>query len=363
MIIILSIGINGKRINELMSKFDLPIRALYQFKESGKYKLFLKCKKHQSVNIIHSDYGRYLYEHVNTLSSMKAFVYNICPKCRMNIFKKEVFNITGKEYKVLTDSWIGTHSKVTILHCLSNPHKFYITPDDFLSGRRCSLCANKRQRYSHLYTKKDWLASIAEHRPDDYNDYELVSFNDAKEKATFIHKKCLKSFNSTLSDFVYNKTFCPYCYSYSAGERLVASLLDSLNLKYKVHVTFNDLKDKSKLSYDFFLVDYNILIEYQGQQHFNPRTFGGISKSRALHNYFVQQLHDKMKRDYAQEHQFLLIEIPYTCNTIKSIFEYLSNKSAPNSWIVGRRNFTTRTVPNMYAEQLSQIIKQHVNVQ
>lgn len=44
-------------------------------------------------------------------------------------------------------------------------------------------------------------------------------------------------------------------------------------------------------------------------------------------------------------------------------FRTVSNKSAPNSWIVGRRNFTTRTVPNMYAEQISQIIKQHVNVE
>ncbi len=44
-------------------------------------------------------------------------------------------------------------------------------------------------------------------------------------------------------------------------------------------------------------------------------------------------------------------------------FRTVSNKSAPNSWIVGRRNFTTRIVPNMYAEQISQIIKQHVNVE
>lgn len=53
--------------------------------------------------------------------------------------------------------------------------------------------------------------------------------------------------------------------------------------------TYPDLKDKLLLRYDFYLPDYNILIEHQGEGHF------GKGK------YYSEELikHDRLKYQYA----------------------------------------------------------------
>lgn len=54
--------------------------------------------------------------------------------------------------------------------------------------------------------------------------------------------------------------------------------------------TFAGCRDKKPLRYDFWLPDYKVLIEVQGQQHYNEKypTFSVMCK------------HDKLKRDFAQ---------------------------------------------------------------
>ena len=72
------------------------------------------------------------------------------------------------------------------------------------------------------------------------------------------------------------------------------------------------------MSYDFYLPDQNILIEYQGLQHYQPIDyFGGDDR------FMVQQKHDQMKLDYAKEHGYNLIAIPYTEDTLAKIKKYL----------------------------------------
>ena len=60
------------------------------------------------------------------------------------------------------------------------------------------------------------------------------------------------------------------------------------------------------LSYDFYLPDYNLLIEYQGQQHeYAVDWFGGEEK------FVRQQEFDTQKRNYAKNHDIHLLEIWY----------------------------------------------------
>ena len=60
------------------------------------------------------------------------------------------------------------------------------------------------------------------------------------------------------------------------------------------------------LSYDFYLPDYNLLIECQGVQHKEwQKTW--MSKER-----FERQLeHDRRKKEYAKQHNIKLLEIWY----------------------------------------------------
>lgn len=65
-----------------------------------------------------------------------------------------------------------------------------------------------------------------------------------------------------------------------------------------------------------------MLIEYQGQQHYQPvEHFGGNS------TFMIQQKHDQIKRDWAIEHGYREIEIKYDQN-INSILNKLFNNYA-----------------------------------
>lgn len=65
------------------------------------------------------------------------------------------------------------------------------------------------------------------------------------------------------------------------------------------------------MPFDFYLPDYNILIEYDGEEHFRPVNFGGISDDEALEHLKITQYHDKIKTNYCQENGIPLIRIPF----------------------------------------------------
>ena len=94
--------------------------------------------------------------------------------------------------------------------------------------------------------------------------------------------------------------------------------MKAFGITYEYQKTFPDLKDVQTLSYDFYLPDQNILIEYQGLQHYEPVDhFGGDGKFK------LQQKHDKLKSDYARDHGYNLIAVPYTYDTLSKIKKYL----------------------------------------
>ena len=82
-----------------------------------------------------------------------------------------------------------------------------------------------------------------------------------------------------------------------------------------------------RLSYDFFVPQYNILIEFDGLQHEKPvGIFGGDKR------FATQQEHDGRKRKYAKEHSFDLLEIwYYELNNIEQILNkklYVNNEKS-----------------------------------
>lgn len=93
----------------------------------------------------------------------------------------------------------------------------------------------------------------------------------------------------------------------SAGEFTLNQILSSLDINYITQYKFPDLiGDYLPLKFDFFLPDYNTLIEYQGGQHYKPvNLFGGEEK------FQQQQRYDNLKREYCKEHGYRLIEISY----------------------------------------------------
>lgn len=107
----------------------------------------------------------------------------------------------------------------------------------------------------------------------------------------------------------------------SKGEFLIRDFFIKNNIPYEKQKTFDNLRGtgNGKLSYDFYLPIYNLLIEFQGIQHYqvNER-FGGETQ-------FVKQVeHDKRKREFALKNKIDFLEINY--NQIKDIEKILVDK-------------------------------------
>lgn len=70
------------------------------------------------------------------------------------------------------------------------------------------------------------------------------------------------------------------------------------------------------LSYDFYLPQQNLLIEYQGEFH------NHTDRLRSDYEFKKQQIHDKKKLEYAHNHNIDLLEIwYYDFNNIEDILE------------------------------------------
>jgi very-short-patch-repair endonuclease len=65
------------------------------------------------------------------------------------------------------------------------------------------------------------------------------------------------------------------------------------------------------LKFDFYLPEYNTVLEYDGIQHYKP-SFGKKS-------FEITSRNDKIKNDYLKEKNIRLIRIPYTTTGIRLI--------------------------------------------
>lgn len=110
------------------------------------------------------------------------------------------------------------------------------------------------------------------------------------------------------------------CSSGHYWEDLIGSILNELSIEFEREYKFNNLKDKNYLRFDYALIKNNSvigLIEYQGQQHFNPK-----------HIYYKESvvLHDQIKKEYCKNNNIPLLEIYYyeSSNIKEKIIKFLN---------------------------------------
>lgn len=100
---------------------------------------------------------------------------------------------------------------------------------------------------------------------------------------------------------------CPYCKE-SKGERLISNTLTDMNIKFEREKIFNDCLSLKgyPLKYDFYLLEHNIIIEYDGLQHYKTNEyFGG-------YNGLLERIrNDRIKNEYCIENNIKLIRIKY----------------------------------------------------
>ena len=190
-----------------------------------------------------------------------------------------------------------------------NYHDSYdIYPNSFYNGMRCGYCGNHKvhqlDSFGALYPSKAKYWS----KNNDKTAFEVSP--KSRDKYNFICEKCGEEFKRRLDSLNQNNhgVYCIDCNN-SQLEEITKQVLQKYNIKYIPQKTYNNLLGlgNGNLSYDFYIPDYNLLIECQGEQH--EHYCKGFHKTK---KDFEKQLeHDKRKREYAKQHNIKLLEIWY----------------------------------------------------
>lgn len=286
---------------ELLSQFvnyEIPIRVRHK-----------KCGKEYEIK-------------AQTLLNIKN-----CRECENELRKyslddvKQIFNDHG--LTLLSDKYINNNEPMPYI-CKTHPELGIqyrkLSSILYLDQQGCPKCAAQK-RGLNLRVDDNYYKELIENM-----GYQFISIRREITHKPIIQYICPRHKDVGIQEkdansFVNNKG-CPYCKE-SKGERLIRMYLNNHNIQYIQWKSFDDLRGigGGKLSYDFYIPSMNVLIEFQGVQHYKEAPL--FYKDRANEMFIKQKEHDKRKKDYALSHNFNLLEIPY--NKIKSIDLILDN--------------------------------------
>lgn len=211
---------------------------------------------------------------------------------------------------MLTD-YLNTSEKI-LLRCNICKSEFYVTPHSIFKGNGCKTChmnafckseEDIRRQYSEqLYKLEGWSWN---------KDISFANIN------TFRHS-CGYELKYTMYHFLnFHSGFCSQCEgkTMSWGEALIATILSFNNIEYIKEFVF----PKSRKRFDFYLPKYNLLIEYDGIQHYKEIDF-------FKYNLKKIKVNDNYKNQLAKKHNKKLIRISYKNESLKDILQILSNQ-------------------------------------
>lgn len=190
---------------------------------------------------------------------------------------------------------------------------------NMLSGKRCPMCNLEYLRTTFQLSSNEVKRRIESCGMKIINPEEYI--NQGTKNLRVICPECGEEFLSSLSVITNrNGQFCPSCsHSESKGERAIRHYLESNNIEFIQEKWFDDCRDEKPLPFDFYIPDYNMCIEFDGDQHFYDK--GNFSTS-----FEYIQKHDEIKNKYCYDNNIELLRIPYwKYDKIDKILDYELN--------------------------------------
>jgi hypothetical protein len=176
-----------------------------------------------------------------------------------------------------------------------------------LSGRLCKKCGYE------IAAKKTTLSSeYVKNKIEAFNGNKLLNAEEyagARVRNLNILCACGNVYTTCFNDYMSKDSTkrCPVCSGkISTGEFIVKHVLKKYHINFIQQKTFDDCKDKKPLPFDFYLPSYNMMIEYDGKQHYEPIEYFGGKES---FDYTVR--HDAIKNEYCKDNNIDILRIPY----------------------------------------------------
>lgn len=271
----------------------------FNIKNKGKFKLISSYNgSNEDVEVLclvcNTSFSRQARSFVSTKSRN-------CPYCtghmiRPNDYANEFKRACGSKYTQLTP-FKHSKCKIKVRHNKCG-REYWVDPHEIINGSQCMLCYGNPRKTTQQFN--DEVCSCTN------GEYLCTSkYINSKTDVEFYHKVCKNHYKATPHDFLGGNR-CPYC-KQSKGEKNIQNILDKLDISYEIQKAFDDCGNKHQwLPFDFYVESLNLLIEYDGIQHYKEvKYFGGRDK------LLDQQRRDEVKNKYCVDESINLLRIPY----------------------------------------------------
>jgi len=212
-------------------------------------------------------------------------------------------SIHGEKYNYSKVNYISNESKVIVI--CPRHGEFYQTPHSHLRGYQCRTCSDQEK----INTQHEFLNAAIKKHGYKY-DYSKVVYRGKKHKIQItckFHGDFIQHPNSHL-----NGKGCPKC-NQSKTEEIIQLWLDAHKIGYVSQKIFQDCRNPETnypLKFDFFLPHRNLLIEYDGPQHYKLCKIGKYTITPDQLKKI--QYRDKIKTKYAKSKGIDLLRIKYS---------------------------------------------------
>jgi hypothetical protein len=197
---------------------------------------------------------------------------------------------------------------------------------------RCNTCGQIHTKIAHNLMIRPYCPSCHAFEKKKKSFENMIKKVEEKGLYEVLEKECPKDYDYYTTkilvrckkcDAVYSKRFklinedkgCIQCRCQSEPEKRIYDYLKVNNIDFIKEYMPEGLIYKQQLRFDFYLVKYNLIIEYDGEYHFNKRRFGD-------EEFEIQQIRDKKKAKYCEDNNIPLLRISYEySNDIENILD------------------------------------------
>lgn len=169
-------------------------------------------------------------------------------------------------------------------------------------------------RFDIRINKKYFIYNVNHWAKLQNRDVECLGILEKRHKSQTLLFRCAcgNEFETSLNTFCNGKFRCNVCArSISKYEQIFKDFLEIQHIKYIFQYSLNQCRDILPLPFDFYLVDYNCLIEIDGEGHYHPCHFNQIGTEKSLETFSITKKHDEIKNAFCQNNNIPLLRISY----------------------------------------------------
>jgi very-short-patch-repair endonuclease len=228
-----------------------------------------------------------------------------CPKCGncIKLTNEEVdFRLKNNNRPIKRlDNYSGIYAKIKWKCLKENCNYIWISdPNSVLNlGSGCHQCGKQIKLTNQ----------ILDDRLDNRNIKRIGNVSNVKTPILFECLECKASWHAKPGNIMFAKTGCPECKN--KNEKIVYNFLKNAFVEVEYHKPIKSFvsTETKKYNVDFYLPTLNVIIEYNGAQHYIPIRFGNITKQRAEDKFLNQKYRDNYIRKFCTDNHITLVEI------------------------------------------------------